>query len=773
MESTDDNMQKMNKKYVLRILILSSLLVWMLNSLSITFVNAASEVDLYYDDGEAEMGYYWETAAAGMFLVRFTPTISGQLVECSFFIHSNPATVMVSVFDLEDNEIEPLSVTPTSTGWFHVDLSTYGMTVSTDVDFYVAIMTTVDGVPSLGADMSDPDGRSWIYYGESEELVQYMEGDFMIRAMIRTSVYLTVDSPYGTPGGEDWYDPDTSAYATLDTDIVDHGNGTRRVFTHWSGDASGTNYAQSDPITMDENKTAIANWKTQYYLTISTDSGTVTPVSGWYDAGSSVQIGASAPSDVVDGERYDWLGWTGTGSGSYSGTNNPATITMNGPVTETATWGHEYRLIMDTNVGTTDPSAGENWYEAGSTVQISATAPTPTSDEQYTWLGWTGTGSGSYSGTNNPASITMNGPITQTAAWKQEYYLTVTSSYGSPTPESSWVEAGESITASVTSPVDGPSSTTRYSCSGWTGTGSVSTSGTTTSTIFTMNEPSSITWNWNTQYYLTMNTNFGTVTPSIDWYDTGSTVQISATAPTPTSDEQYTWLGWTGTGSGSYSGTNNPASITMNGPITQTAAWKQKFPVDIQITLSSEKITVGESIKVSGYIAPAHEASVTLTYKRPDGQMSNKTVTSSPDGTFSHTYTLNAEGLWSVIASWPGDADYCGDTSETEEIRVEAKESIWTMLEVIIGAVALVVSVIIVGAAWLNSRRKRDQIKELIDQIDDAFFTFKRNSRRCEAELYRLKDIVLEQYKNGTINEANYTILNERIDDYLSKLTQP
>jgi hypothetical protein len=611
-------MQKMNKNFVLRILILSSLLVWTLSSLSIAFVNAGSEVELYYDDGDPEIGYFWGTAG-NSFVVMFTPTISGQLVECSFYITNNPDTFMVGVFDLEDNEIEPFSVTPTSTGWFHVDLSTYGMPVSPDVDFFVSMWTTVDGAPSLGADTSDPDGRSWNFYSESEELEEYMEGDYMIRAVIRTSVYLTVDSPYGTPGGEGWYDLDTNAYATLDTDIVDHGNGTRRVFTHWSGDASGTDYAQSNPISMDENKTAIANWKTQYYLTMGTDSGTVTPVSGWYDAGSSVQIGASAPSVVADGERYVWLGWTGTGEGNYAGTDNPATITMNSPVTETATWGHEYRLIMDTTIGTTDPSAEENWYDAGSTVQISATAPAATSDGRYDWLGWTGTGSGSYSGTDKPASITMNGPITQTAAWKQE-------------------------------------------------------------------------------------------------------IRSSST---------------------------------------------------IQITLSSQKITVGKSITVSGYITPAHEAIITLTYKRPDGSIVNKTVTSSTDGTFSHTYTLNAEGLWSVMASCPEDADYYGDTSESEDIRVDPEESIWTMLEVILAAVALVVTVIIVGAAWFSSRRKRDHVKELIDQIDDAFFHFQRNSRRCEAELYRLKDIVLEQYKNGTINEANYTILDERIDDYLNKLSKP
>lgn len=52
-------MQKINKKFALRILILLSLLVWILSSLSIAFVNAASEVELYYDDGESEIGYFW------------------------------------------------------------------------------------------------------------------------------------------------------------------------------------------------------------------------------------------------------------------------------------------------------------------------------------------------------------------------------------------------------------------------------------------------------------------------------------------------------------------------------------------------------------------------------------------------------------------------------------------------------------------------------------------------------------------------------------------
>lgn len=154
----------------------------------------------------------------------------------------------------------------------------------------------------------------------------------------KTQYYLTVISPYGTPGGEGWYDESTTAYATLDTGIVDHGNGTRRVFTHWGGDASGTDYAQSDPIVMDAPKTAIANWKTQFYLTVETDpaglSPAPTPSSGWYDSGVDVVL--TAPDESYLGsDRYVFSYWDVDGASQGSGVN-PITVTMDEPHTATA-----------------------------------------------------------------------------------------------------------------------------------------------------------------------------------------------------------------------------------------------------------------------------------------------------------------------------------------------------------------------------------------------------------------------------------------------------
>jgi hypothetical protein len=85
---------------------------------------------------------------------------------------------------------------------------------------------------------------------------------------------------------------------------------------------------------------------------------------------------------------------------------------------------------MVTNFGTTTPAVGSTWYNAGATVTISATAPGAGGGERYVWNGWTGTGSGSYTGTNNPANnaVTMNAPITETASWTHQYQLTVTAS---------------------------------------------------------------------------------------------------------------------------------------------------------------------------------------------------------------------------------------------------------------------------------------------------------------------------------------------------------
>jgi PKD repeat protein len=198
-----------------------------------------------------------------------------------------------------------------------------------------------------------------------------MNANHTATAHYRLEYYLTVLSPFGTVGGEGWYPNGSTAYATLNTGLIDHGNGTRRVFTSWGGDASGNNYAQSNTITMNSPKTAIANWKSQYYLTVRTDPPGITtiPGEGWYDPSQSVQL--TAPT--VSGYTFQYWDVDGTSQGTGVTT---ITVVMNAPHTATAHYTPQvvtYKLKIETTTGgTTNPTPGTYTYAAGTQVQVTA-----------------------------------------------------------------------------------------------------------------------------------------------------------------------------------------------------------------------------------------------------------------------------------------------------------------------------------------------------------------------------------------------------------------
>jgi hypothetical protein len=106
--------------------------------------------------------------------------------------------------------------------------------------------------------------------------------------------------------------------------------GVRYVWTNWTGGG-----AISHTVAPTTNKTYTANFRTQYQLTMTHGTGgRVSPGSGWRNSGAAVSISATP----ING--YSFTNWTGSGTGSYSGPNNPASITMGGPITETATFTH-------------------------------------------------------------------------------------------------------------------------------------------------------------------------------------------------------------------------------------------------------------------------------------------------------------------------------------------------------------------------------------------------------------------------------------------------
>ena len=121
-----------------------------------------------------------------------------------------------------------------------------------------------------------------------------------------------------------------SSHTIATTSPQNAGTGVRYVWTNWSGGG-----AISHPVAPTTNTTYTANFRKQYFLTMNRGiGGTVSPSSGWRNSGAVVSTSATPASG------YSFSNWNGSGSGSYSGTNNPASITMNGPITETATFTH-------------------------------------------------------------------------------------------------------------------------------------------------------------------------------------------------------------------------------------------------------------------------------------------------------------------------------------------------------------------------------------------------------------------------------------------------
>ncbi len=319
-------------------------------------------------------------------------------------------------------------------------------------------------------------------------------------------------------------------------------------------------------------------------FSISSNFGSVTPTSGIYSLGDTVAIEALPPSSV-DGERYVWLGWMGSGAGSYTGFDNPASITFNGPINQSGFWRREFKLSIITDFGTASPSSGEYWYEAGTVVSIEAFSPTNDFGERYLFKGWKGTGEGSYSGLSESALIVMNSVITQKTSWAHQYEISIVwSGVGPDVSEnmvkvdglpsanggSLWLASGSShnFEFQYTKEV---SPTKQYV---WDYSSGLSTQ---RSGSFIVSESGTISANYKTQFLLDVISLYGG-TVGAGWYDSGSTAQaiLDSSIVNQTSEVRHIFAGWSENASGDNL-TSDP--ILMDDSKTATALWRTQFLV--------------------------------------------------------------------------------------------------------------------------------------------------------------------------------------------------
>jgi hypothetical protein len=375
---------------------------------------------------------------------------------------------------------------------------------------------------------------------------------------------------------------------------------------------TGLSTSQNGSITVTTSGTVTGNYKPQFYLTLTTNPpGVDSPSgSGWYDANTSAAISTDGFVDIVPGSsRYRFDGWqTADMAEIANSTVTPTTVLMDKGKTVTANYAIQYKIIFNQSgvvsdfTGTIVNVDGRDynftglptpfWWDNGSIHSFSFASPlvVTANAKQYVWTNTTGIT------TLQTGFITVTTSGSATGNYRTQYYLTVNSSYDSPTPTTGWCDAGN-IVASVTSPSSGPAGT-RYVCTGWSGTGSVPSSGSSSTATFTIVQASSITWNWKTQYLLTVQTNpvgLGSQPtrnpsgeagpPSGWWYDTSTNVTLTAQ-----SASGYAFSNWDVDGSSKGNGVN-PIAVVMGAPHTATAHYSATAP-QLSVTINPLSTTI-------------------------------------------------------------------------------------------------------------------------------------------------------------------------------------
>jgi hypothetical protein len=271
-------------------------------------------------------------------------------------------------------------------------------------------------------------------------------------------------SPYTGPHTFNWKQGDSHTLAV--TSPQEQPDGSRYRYLSWSDGGN-----QSHSYTVPTNDASVTvTFKQQFQLTVNSNSGHGNPQgAGWYDKGTLATFSVSTPVDNGSGTQYLLTTWTGSGSGSYNGSNKSNDVLMNNAITETASWTTQYYLdIENGGYGTT---SGSGWYAPGSiqTFSISPTSDSVASTYKHDFTSWSGSGSGSYSGTSSPYTVTMNNPIIETANWQIQYYLTTSKNPDaggdiSPAPPGGWYNSGHQVTVLAT-----PDTSGGYEFIGWNG----------------------------------------------------------------------------------------------------------------------------------------------------------------------------------------------------------------------------------------------------------------------------------------------------------------
>jgi len=164
----------------------------------------------------------------------------------------------------------------------------------------------------------------WKWFTKSNPTLLRITQNTDLYLTYKTQFYLSLDSPYGSPVGQGWYDAGVAARFSVEP-LIEFPNGTRLVFSGWKGDGEAWN--PQGETTVDRPKVLRAVWRRQYEILVSTKglpTGTAvglmvnenqTSVTvpfthrQWVDAGSGLTVKVD-PTNMTSSEiRYVFRRW--------------------------------------------------------------------------------------------------------------------------------------------------------------------------------------------------------------------------------------------------------------------------------------------------------------------------------------------------------------------------------------------------------------------------------------------------------------------------------
>jgi hypothetical protein len=342
---------------------------------------------------------------------------------------------------------------------------------------------------------------------------------------------------------------------------------------------------------MDSPKTAVANWKTQYYLKVNDGGYGAASGEGWYDSGTLATFSIN-PTSVGEGtgKRYVFTYW----SGASTLTNQSDNILMNEPKTVTANWKTQYQVTLGETgldsaatgtVVTVDGSAKTSsdlplsmWVDSGSSVT-------------YTYADLVNSSvSGSRfklsSITGPVSSITISGETSVTGSYKINYYLNVVSPQGT-SDGAGWYDSDATAYVKLNQSIVNASSGVRYVFAGWDGDASGATL---TSNPIIVNRSMSAVASWKKQFLVVFNQNglpngfeANIALNSVDqtlpysiWIDEGAIVQFACQDKLPIGfGRQYV-----------LTSTSNESPLNVESPITVTAQYALQYTTEMYVAIA-------------------------------------------------------------------------------------------------------------------------------------------------------------------------------------------